>query len=130
MQTTTPVSDSLQGKCLTCLGTGEVGSMHGPVTCTDCDGSGRPPRRHLLTERRLSEIETRFRRDETQTGIDVSWLAFELRRAREALMKILTMSGEAPVGEPTTRPVWHLANNVLGVYEPEGLRTADDKDIT
>lgn len=117
----------LQGKCLTCLGTGEVGSIHGAVGCADCDGTGRPPRRHLLTERRLREIETRFRSDQTQTGIDVSWMAFELRRAREALMKILTMTGEPKLEDSTVSQVWHRANDVLGVYEPETLRAPDDK---
>ncbi|MDX2023753.1 MAG: hypothetical protein SF187_26175 [Deltaproteobacteria bacterium] len=122
--------NSLQGKCLTCLGTGEVGSLNGPIGCTDCDGTGRPPRRHLLTERRIREIETRFRADSTQAGIDVTWLAFELRRAREALMKILTMTGEPPMQDKTALQLWHTANNVLGVYEPEGLRGSDDTSAT
>ena len=100
--------------------------MNGPSTCPDCDGSGRPPRRHLLTERRVREIETRFRGDTSQTGVDVAWLAFELRRAREALMKMLTMSGEAP-RETLAQDVWHIANDVLGVYEPEHLRASGDK---
>lgn len=114
-------SPQLAGKCLTCLGTGEVGSTNGPATCPDCDGSGRPPRRHLLAERRVREIEARFRNDSSQAGVEVAWLAFELRRAREALMKILTISGELP-GDPLAQDVWHMANDVLGVYEPERLR--------
>jgi len=132
MQTTAAIPESLQGKCLTCLGTGEAGSIHGAVGCADCDGSGRPPRRHVLTERRLREIETRFRNDETQAGIDVTWLVFELRRSREALMKVLTMSGEAggpgetSVDVAASHQVWHIANNVLMVYEPESLRPKDD----
>lgn len=107
------------------LGTGEVRSIHGAVTCADCDGTGSSPRRHLLTERRLREIETRFRPDQTQTGIDVESLAFELRRARGALMQILTMTGETSADERTTEQIWHAANNVLCVYEPEGLRSVE-----
>lgn len=125
MQTNPTTPDPLRGKCLTCLGTGEVGSIHGAVTCTDCDGTGSSPRRHLLTERRLREIETRFRSDQTQAGIDVEWLAFELRRARGALMQILTMTGETAVDERSTEQIWHAANNVLCVYEPEGLRNVE-----
>ncbi len=127
MLTNETIGADLRGKCLTCLGTGEVGSIHGAVGCSDCDGTGRPPRRHLLTERRIREIETRFRADQTQTGIDVTWMAFELRRARETLMKILTMTGEPKLDDSTVSQVWHLANAVLGVYEPETLRAPDDK---
>ena len=79
-------------------------------------------------ERRLREIETRFRQDQTQTGVDVAWLAFELRRAREALTKILTLSGEPPLDERTVQQLWHIANNVLGVYEPEMLRGSSENN--
>jgi len=112
-------NESLQGKCLTCLGLGEVGSLNGPVRCGDCDGSGRPPRRHLLTERRIREIENAVRRDESDMGTQTRWLAFELRRARESMMKILTLVADDPGESGALQKIWYEANDVLGVFEPE-----------
>jgi len=112
-------NESLRGKCLTCLGLGEVGSVNGPVRCGDCDGSGRPPRRHLLTERRIREIENAVRRDESDMGTQTRWLAFELRRARESMMKILTLVADDPGESGALQKIWYEANDVLGVFEPE-----------
>ncbi len=114
-------NESLRGKCLTCLGLGEVGSLNGPVRCGDCDGSGRPPRRHLLTERRIREIEDAVRRDESEMGTQTRWLAFELRRARESMMKILTLVADDPSNPAALQKIWYEANDVLGVFEPELL---------
>jgi len=112
-------NESLRGKCLTCLGLGEVGGLTGPVRCGDCDGSGRTPRRHLLTERRIREIENAVRRDDSELGMQTRWLAFELRRARASMMKILTLVADDPGDTTALQKIWYEANDVLGVFEPE-----------
>jgi len=72
-----------------------------------------------LTERRIREIENAVRRDESDMGTQTRWLAFELRRARESMMKILTLVADDPGESGALQKIWYEANDVLGVFEPE-----------
>jgi hypothetical protein len=49
---------------------------------------------------------------------DMRWLILELRRSREALVRILTRCQDATDAEPAAREARHIANEVLGLYEP------------
>jgi hypothetical protein len=91
----------------------------GPIDCPDCGGTGRLPPRDVLVEWRLRAIEKAHidRVDESSQG--VRWLAFELRRSRAALLQILALSHELSAEDGFAKRIQFLANDALGVYEPE-----------
>jgi hypothetical protein len=105
-------------KCRTCQGTGEVPSGAGPAECWDCHGLGRLPTGYVLAERRLRELEQKYRDDPEEHARDVRWLVGEVRRAHHALVQILTAGQEAETEDAIARKIVFLANEVLGVYPP------------
>jgi hypothetical protein len=105
-------------ECGTCRGTGELPSETGPMECADCHGLGRLPSGNVLAERRLRELERKYRDDPEEHARDVRWLVAEVRRARHALVQILTAGQEAAPDDPIGRQIVFLANEVLDVYRP------------
>jgi hypothetical protein len=104
--------------CTTCYGTGEIVTDQGTFVCPDCLGRGLPPAQGGALEWRLREIERAHQGPGHPCEGDVRWLIVELRRSREALVRILTRcqdDGGALAGE-----IKYLANDVLGLYEPAG----------
>lgn len=114
------MGDDSSQSCVTCHGTGEIGSEHGPESCQDCAGLGSLPSATVLTERRLRELE-RIHGDKGELGRDVRWLVAEVRRAEHALLQILAASQELPSGDPIGTKIRFLSNEVLGMYavQPE-----------
>jgi hypothetical protein len=104
--------------CRSCQGTGELPSEMGPMECADCHGLGHLPSGRALAERRLRELERKYRDDPEEHARDVQWLIAEVRRAHDALVQILTAGQEAEPGEAVGQKVVFLANEVLGVYQP------------
>jgi hypothetical protein len=47
----------------------------------------------------------------------VRWLAFELRRAREALLRIVSRSQDADEDDQLARDVRHVAVEALALYQ-------------
>jgi hypothetical protein len=111
-------SESSGGSCLTCYGTGEVVTELGGQACPDCYGNGKPFGRGATMEWRLRDIERAHRGSGRESEGDVLWLVHELRRSREALMRIVALCGDAGGGDNLAFEVKHLANEVLGLYEP------------
>jgi len=112
-------------KCRTCYGEGNVPTDEGPVSCPDCGGAGTLPHHDTLVEWRLREIERAHSARDDSVARDIKWLAFELRRAREALTGILTLTDEAD--EPSDQQqqrMRFLANRALGLY---GLTAVKDE---
>ncbi|HZU83810.1 MAG TPA: hypothetical protein VE987_12875 [Polyangiaceae bacterium] len=103
--------------CLTCYGAGETVTESGPQACPDCFGEGRAPSRGAKLEWRLREIERAHRHSGRETEGDVLWLAHELRRGREALVRILARCQDADDSDGLARDVKYLANDALGLYE-------------
>jgi hypothetical protein len=110
------MKDPDRATCVTCYGTGEIVSEEGAAVCPDCLGHGLPPERGGAMEWRLREIE-RAHRGERDADPDVRWLVLELRRSREALVRILTLCQDATDAEPVARQVKYIANEILGLYE-------------
>jgi len=108
----------LKSACLTCYGQGETANEWGLAACPDCGGAGALPPRDVLTEWRLRAIEKAYLSSETEPARDVAWLAFELRRSRDALVQILALSQEGLEPDATAKRIRYLANDALGVYEP------------
>ena len=104
--------------CLTCYGAGEVVTEQGPRMCPDCFGEGTSRSRGAKLEWRLREIERSYRHSGRETEGDVLWLVHELRRCREALVRILARCQDADEGDSLARDVKFQANDALGLYEP------------
>jgi hypothetical protein len=105
-------------KCLTCYGKGEVSSERGPEACPDCLGEGTPIDRGAKMEWRLRELERTYETSDAETHGDVVWLVHELRRHREALVRVFALCQDADEGDATAREVRGLANEALGLYDP------------
>jgi hypothetical protein len=103
-------------RCETCYGEGSVPTDVGPETCPDCGGAGALPHHDTLVEWRLRELERVHAARGDEIARDIKWLAFELRRAREALTDLLTLSEDA-AGEPSVLVrMRFVANRALGLY--------------
>ena len=102
--------------CATCYGQGEVVTDQGPLTCRDCMGHGKLAGRIELFEWRLREIERAFGSGTQEEPQAVRWLAFELRRAREALTEILALSEDLPDVQERAR-LRFVANDALKLYD-------------
>ena len=105
-------------KCATCLGSGEIGTENGPLSCPDCFGEGR---RLALAERvewRMRDIERSHRSDSHGCARDMNWLVFELRRSREALQQILARCQDEDASNTLDAEMKFVANQVLELYEP------------
>ena len=104
--------------CLTCYGSGEVASEIGPQPCPDCYGDGTPPGRGATMEWRLRDVEHAHRGSGHESEADVLWLVHELRRSRVALTRIVALCEDVGGLDEFALEIKHLANDVLGLYEP------------
>lgn len=102
--------------CLTCYGKGEIVDDFGPNRCPDCGGAGKQLDGNTMTEWRLRDIEEGHVGSEHGCEADVRWLAFELRRAREALVRIVSRSQDADEDDQLARDVRHVAMDALSLY--------------
>jgi hypothetical protein len=102
-------------RCITCLGAGEIGSDHGPQRCPSCFGEGRLLGSLERTEWRLRDIERTHQTDAHGCAADVRWLVYELRRSREALLRILARCDDE-TGDAAA-DIKFTANQVLELYE-------------
>ena len=108
--------------CLSCYGQGEISSEMGLGACPDCGGTGSLPPRDVLVEWRLRAIERSYSHSQKEASSDVAWLAFELRRGRDALVKIMALAQD-DAGPPGLKRIRFLANDALGFYEPQDATT-------
>jgi hypothetical protein len=104
--------------CLTCYGTGEVVTEIGAAACPDCYGNGKPMGRGTTLEWRLRDIERAHRGSGRESEADVLWLVHELRKSREALVRVVARCEDEGASD-LSLDVKHLANDVLGLYDPE-----------
>jgi DnaJ-class molecular chaperone len=102
--------------CQTCYGTGEIVTEHGAVDCPDCYGDGVSANRGNKMEWRLRELEKTYRSNHASFA-DVMWLVHEVRKAREALVLILTRCQDADDGDDIARYARTRAMEALGLYE-------------
>jgi hypothetical protein len=105
-------------ECLTCYGAGETVTENGPQACPDCFGEGRPLAGATKLEWRLRELERAYEGSARETAADVLWLVHELRRNRDALMRILARCQDADDTDGVAREIKFQANEALGLYEP------------
>jgi len=103
-------------KCQTCYGEGEIPTDEGPVSCPDCGGAGVLPHPYTLVEWRLREIEQVHGSQGTETAKAMQWLAFELRRTREALTELLALSDELDESPARSR-MRFVTNRALSLYD-------------
>jgi hypothetical protein len=120
-------SSSVGQSCGNCYGEGQVPTDAGPVACPDCGGAGVLPTNNVLVEWRAAAIERAYgsgrghnEQDahdahDAQIAQDVRWLAFELRRARLALTKMLALAEELG-DDPAGQQMRFIANQALGLY--------------
>jgi DnaJ-class molecular chaperone len=104
--------------CLTCYGAGETVTEEGPHACPDCFGEGRPVSHGAKMEWRLRELERTYTASGRETEADVVWLVNELRRHRDALLRILARCQDADESNATAYEIKYQANEALGFYEP------------
>jgi hypothetical protein len=114
-----------EGACLTCYGTGEIVTENGVSPCADCYGAGRSLDRGTTMEWRLRDLERAYRGLGRESEADVLWLVHELRRSREALVRIVALCDDAADSGQLAFEVKHTANDVLGLYEMESTRRGD-----
>jgi hypothetical protein len=112
----TGMNSGLEGRpCETCYGEGQIPTDEGLATCPDCGGAGNLPSPDTHVEWRLREIERAFGSGLTEIAEAVRWLAFELRRARDALTEVITVSDELPE-TPERARLRFVANRALSLY--------------
>jgi hypothetical protein len=110
--------------CLTCYGSGETATEGGLQSCPDCYGAGKALSRTTKLEWRLREIErvyhpsSREVHGKAEAQRDINWLVHELRRSREALVRILARCQDADETDALARDVKYQANEALGIYDP------------
>ncbi len=104
--------------CLTCHGAGETVTENGPQACPDCFGGGVSLEGTARLEWRLRELERLYSTAERETKADVLWLVHELRRAREALVRIMARCQDSDPSDATARDISYEANEALRLYEP------------
>jgi hypothetical protein len=90
--------------------------------CPDCGGTGTLPPRDVLVEWRLRAVEKSYLQAQNEASTDVAWLAFELRRARDVLFKIMALAQD-DAGSAELKRIRYLANDALGVYDPKDATT-------
>jgi hypothetical protein len=105
--------------CLSCQGSGEVGTDSGPLPCPDCFGAGKALSPGIRLEWRLSQIESTCARLGRDGEADVLWLVHEVRRSRAALLQILARCQDADDADATARAVKYEANAALELYDPK-----------
>ena len=102
-------------QCLTCYGTGEIVDEGGASACPDCLGQGGGPKGEIM-EWRLREIERAHLGKTHGCEGDVLWLIHELRRHRDALVRVLTRCQDAADESPIAAEIQHVVNDTLGLY--------------
>jgi len=111
-------TESSAAQCLTCYGNGEAASDWGVTACPDCGGCGTLPAADVLVEWRMRAIEKNYAHGDGDVARDVAWLAFELRRARQALVKIMTVAqADAAEDDALATRIRFLVNDALHLYE-------------
>lgn len=105
--------------CTTCYGKGEVVTELGPVACPDCFGEPEEPRGAGRLEWRLRDIEANHANTAHGCEADVRWLAFQVRRNREALLAILTRCQDEGEGSSLASEIAHVAIESLELYSTE-----------
>ena len=113
------MSQTASQQCSTCYGTGEIVNEQGPVACPYCFGDGGALSGGAKVEWRLREIERLHRGSGLESEGDVLWLVHELRRSREALVRIVSLCQDAQEGDSLALDIKYRANEVLGLYEPK-----------
>jgi hypothetical protein len=108
-------SSSVGQACGNCYGEGQVPTDEGPVTCPDCGGEGVLPSKNVLVEWRAAAIERLHGGGHDQIAQDVRWLAFELRRARLALTKMLALAEDLG-DDSAAQQLRFIANEALDLY--------------
>lgn len=91
------------------------------MDCPDCGGSGVLPGRDVLVEWRIAEIERVHAGSSEEVAPHVRWLAFELRRARQALVKVMTLTEELDADQAVVQRMRFIVNETLGLYEPAAV---------
>jgi hypothetical protein len=102
--------------CLSCSGTGEIGTEGGVLDCPDCGGGGTLPHPSVLVEWRMRDIERARADGSAEVASDVRWLIAELRRARTALSEIASLVQDDGDAE-SARRVRVIAGRALALYE-------------
>ena len=110
------------GACLTCYGTGEIVSENGVTPCNDCYGGGRSLDRGATMEWRLRDLERAYRGQGRESEGDVLWLVHELRKSRDALVRIVALCDDGADPAQLAHEVKHTANDVLGLYVMDSAR--------
>jgi hypothetical protein len=111
------MSTTPEKKCSTCYGAGEIGSEFGPQVCPDCAGLGSQIDPSVLIERRLRDIEGLKLESQPLHETDVRWLVFEVRRSRDALVRILSRLQDAEDDDVMAKEAKFIANQALGFYD-------------
>ena len=106
--------------CQTCYGTGEIASERGAMGCPDCYGDGIAATGGSKLEWRLRDIERSYQHANHEALSDVMWLVHELRRARNALVLILTRCQDADDADDVAGYARHQAAQALGLYQATG----------
>jgi hypothetical protein len=91
----------------------------GPEACPDCFGEGRTLGEGAKLEWRLRELERIYRGSGRETEADVLWLVHEVRRHRDALVRILARCQDADESDATAREIRFQANQALALYDPQ-----------
>jgi|SRR6478609_2667550 hypothetical protein len=110
-------------RCETCYGGGEVPTDEGLVTCPDCGGSGTLASPATLVEWRVRAIERAHDGRHDETSGDLRWLAFEVRRARDALTELLSLIADLDESSIRTRMLF-VCNGALNLYKPVARKPA------
>jgi len=104
-------------RCNSCQGAVELGTDNGPIVCPDCFGEGRQLDSLERVEWRLRDIEQAHQGAAHGCESEVRWLVLELRRSRDALLKILSRCQDASDSEGNlAAAVKYDANQALGLY--------------
>jgi hypothetical protein len=109
-------------ECASCYGTGEVVTEQGGVACPDCFGAGRTGGGGAGIEWKLRALESRYGELGSDVAADVQWLMHEVRRGREALVRILTRCQDANEDDQLARDVRFEVNEALGLYDQSERR--------
>jgi hypothetical protein len=107
---------TLERRCNSCSGSGEVGTEAGPVDCPDCGGSGVLPHPSVLVEWRVRDIERARAAGSDAAASDIRWLIAELRRARTALTEIASLAEDAGDSE-TAQQLRVTVGQALELFE-------------
>jgi hypothetical protein len=108
---------SSNSDCQTCYGSGEIVTDQGPSACPDCYGDGKAAGNGNKMEWRLRELERSYQSGRNDALADIMWLVHELRRTREALVRILTRCQDAPDGDVVASYTREQAMDALGLYQ-------------